>query len=175
MDPRLLDFIRPLLQDLDGVSRLDEVERVSRIARRLYTPPSPADARAFELLLLFHRLGNWLGKVGNLTRTALATGVGEAELHRLLAQVRRLHDVPQSDAEYAAAAAILIDAAGVRGLAERLARARREGMSVEDVARDELREPEIPQWFPAEGRVMLMERNEARRKVCRAILEEIEN
>jgi hypothetical protein len=172
MDPRLLDFVRPLLQDLDGVSRLGEVERVARIARRLYTPASPADARAFALLLLFHRLGHWLGKVGNLTRTALATGIAEAELHRLLASIRRLQDVPQSDAECAAAAAIAIDAAGVRGLAERLARARREGMSVEDVARDELRDLEIPQWFPAEGRAMLMERNELRRDMCRRILEE---
>jgi hypothetical protein len=35
---RLLSFVRPLYQDLDGVSRLDDVERIGRIARAIYTP-----------------------------------------------------------------------------------------------------------------------------------------
>jgi hypothetical protein len=168
MDERLAAFLRPLYQDLDGVSRMDEVERIARIARRLH----PADGdEQFELLLAFHRLGNWLGKVGNLTRTALATGVSEAALHGVAASIRHLN-APRSDAECAVAAAAIIDAAGVRGLAERLSRARREGMSVEDVARAELREAEVPQWFGAEARTMLSERVEAKREVCRRILEE---
>ena len=65
-------FLRPLYQDIDGYSRADDIERIAKIARRLHQPDSPADQRAFELLLRFHRLGNWLDKVGNLTRTALA-------------------------------------------------------------------------------------------------------
>src|ERR1043165_17215 len=88
-------YLRPLYQDLDGVSRMDEVERIARIARRLYDVAGDDD---FELLLAFHRLGNWLDKVGNLTRTALATGIPEAELHRVAASIRRLAD-PQTDAE----------------------------------------------------------------------------
>ena len=161
-------FLRPLYQDLDGVSRLGEVERIARIARQLY--PS-ADDPDFELLLAFHRLGHWLDKVGNLTRTALATGASEAQLHRVAASIRRL-DAPQSDAERAVAAATIIDAAGVRGLAERLTRARREGLSVDDVARVGLREVEVPEWFTAQARVMLLERAELRRDVCRRILGE---
>src|SRR4051812_38124621 len=119
---------------------MGEVERIAGIARRLYDAPDDPD---FELLLAFHRLGNWLGKVGNLTRTALATGVGEAQLHRVAASIRRL-DAPRSDAERAVAAAAIIDAAGVRGLAERLTRARREGLTIDDVARAELREVAVP-------------------------------
>ena len=168
MNERLLAFLRPLYQDLDGVSRMDEVERIARIARRLY---DAGDDRDFELLLAFHRLGNWLGKVGNLTRTALATGIAEGELHRVAASIRRL-DAPRSDAECAVAAAAIIDAAGVRGLAERLTRARREGLTIEDVARREMREVEVPEWFSPDARVMLLERVEARREVCRRILEE---
>src|SRR5207247_8699603 len=64
---RLEHFLRPLYQDLDGVSRFEDLERVARIARRLY----PRDDRAFELLLLFHGLGRWLEKIGNLSRTTL--------------------------------------------------------------------------------------------------------
>ena len=161
-------YLRPLYQDLDGLSRTDDVERIARIARRLY----PADGdRDFELLLAFHRLGNWLEKVGNLTRTALATGIAEAELHRVAASIRRL-DQPSSDAECAVAAATIIDAAGIRGLAERLTRARREGMTIDDVARAELREVDVPAWFSAKARTMLRERAETRREVCRKILED---
>jgi len=161
-------YLRPLYQDLDGVSRMDDVERIARIARQLYDVDDDAD---FELLLLFHRLGNWLEKVGNLTRTSLATGISEARLHRVAASIRRLDD-PQSDAERAVAAAAIIDAAGVRGLAERLTRARREGLTIDDVARAELHEVAVPEWFSAKARVMLMERTEARHEVCRQILGE---
>jgi len=160
-------YLRPLYQDLDGVSRMDDVERIARIARALH----PEGDAELELLLAFHRLGNWLDKVGNLTRTALATGLSEAQLHRVAASIRRLAD-PQTDAERAVAAATIIDAAGVRGLAERLTRARREGLTIDDVARAELRETAIPEWFSAEARTMLMERAEARRAVCRRILGE---
>jgi hypothetical protein len=160
-------YLRPLYQDLDGVSRMDEVERIAHIARQLYE----SDDRDFELLLVFHRLGHWLDKVGNLTRTALATGIPEADLHRVAASIRRLAN-PQSDAERAVAAATIIDVAGVRGLAERLTRARREGLTIDDVARAELREVAIPEWFSAEARTMLMERVEARREVCRRIMSE---
>jgi len=161
-------YLRPLYQDLDGVSRMDDVERIARIARQLYDADDDTD---FELLLLFHRLGNWLDKVGNLTRTSLATGISEARLHRVAASIRRLDD-PQSDAERAVAAAAIIDAAGVRGLAERLTRARREGLTIDDVARAELREVAVPEWFSAKARVMLLERAEARHEVCRQILGE---
>src|ERR1043165_1297331 len=146
-------FLRPLYQDLDGVSRMDEVERIARIARELYD----ADDPNFELLLAFHRLGHWLDKVGNLTRTALVTGIDEAALYRTADAIRHLDapalaagsaegalyrradalrplDAPRDDAECAVAAAVIIDAAGVRGLAERLTRARREGLTAEDVA-----------------------------------------
>jgi hypothetical protein len=160
-------FLLPLYQDLDGVSRWGEVERIARIARRLHD----ANDDDFELLLAFHRLGNWLDKVGNLTRAALATGIGEAALHRTADAIRHL-GAPRSDAERAVAAAILIDAAGVRGLAERLTRARREGLTIDDVARTGLREVEVPEWFTAQARVMLLERAEARRDVCRKILGE---
>ena len=161
-------FLRPLYQDLDGVSRMDEVERIARIARELY---DVSGDDAFELLLAFHRLGHWLDKVGNLTRTALVVGIDEAALYRTADAIRHL-DAPRDDAECAVAAAVIIDAAGVRGLAERLTRARREGLTVEDVARAGLREMEVPEWFSAKARVMLLERAEARRDVCRKILGE---
>jgi len=165
---RLRRFLRPLWQDLDGISRDAEIERIAAIARRLYRGD---DTRALELLLLFRPLGNWLDKVGNLSRTMLATGLGEAELRHASASIKRL-DPPETDEEIAVAAAVRIDGAGVRGLAERLARARREGKSVDEVAREGVEEPDMPEWFPADARVMLIERWEKRAAVCREILEE---
>lgn len=167
-DP-LRAFLAPLYQDLDGISRLEEIDRISAIARRLYEPD---DARAFELLLLFHGLGNWLEKVGNRSRTALATGISDSELRALSASIKRLDD-PQSDAERAVAAAVLIDTGGVRGLAERFARARREGQSMMDVVRDVLADSWIPAWMPESGRAWLERRHEARREVCRRLLDEM--
>src|SRR5438477_8273822 len=111
-------FLRPLYQDLDGVSHFDEMQRVGRIARML----APA-SRELELLIAFHRLGRWLEKVGNISRTVLAVPeLTESDLRRTAASIARL-DAPMSEAERAVAAAILIDSAGVRGLAERFVRA----------------------------------------------------
>jgi hypothetical protein len=165
---RLESFLLPLYQDLDGVSRFDTVERVERIARRLYAKSD----RAFELLLLFHGLGKWLAKMGNLSRTMLAVGgLSEEELRVTASAIQRL-DAPATEAERAVAAAILIDNAGVRGLAERFARSRREGQSVADVVRAALGEAENPQWLGAEARRLLDDRRETRRLFCRAILGE---
>lgn len=168
---RLESFLRPLYQDLDGVSRMPEVERIAAIARRVH--PSGADDHHFELLLLFHGLGRWLDKLGNLTRTALAVpGIGEEELRAVVHSIRRL-DAPQSEAERAVAAAVLIDGAGVRGLAESISRSRREGSSLMDVLRASLSDAAEPDWLPLDARTWLRRRREARREMCRRILEEL--
>ena len=130
-----------LWQDLDGVSREAEIDRISAIARSLYRGD---DDRALERLLLFRPLGKWLEKVGNISRTMLATGISERELRQTAASVKRLEH-PETEEEIAVAAAVRIDGAGVRGLAERLARARREGRSVEEVAAEGIEEPDVPE------------------------------
>jgi hypothetical protein len=165
---RLESFLRPLYQDLDGVSRFEEIERVASIARRLHA----VDDRAFELLLLFQGLGRWLEKVGNLSRAVLTVGVSEEELRTTAASIRRL-DQPSTNAERAVAAALLIDAAGVRGLAERLARSRREGSSVLDVVRNAVADVFEPEWLPSSAIPLLRTRRESRREMCRRILEEM--
>lgn len=168
-----MTFLLPYYQDLDGATRFDEVERIARLARRLYTP-APDDARAFELLLLFHRLGTWLEKVGNLSRTVLAVpGLGEHELRQTAASIRRL-EAPVTDAERATAAAVLLDSAGVRGLVELFTRARREGNSLMDVLRASLADVAVPPWLPPHAEQWLHARREARRAVCRRLLEELE-
>lgn len=169
----LESFLKPLYQDLDGVSRWDEVERIAKIARRLYAPAAPGDARAFELLLLFHRLGKWLDKVGNLSRVTLAVpGVGETELRRTAMSIQRL-DAPVTEAERAVAAAVLIDSAGIRGLTEHFARARREGSSMMDILRNVLSDVAVPEWLPPNAEEWLHRRRESRREVCRRLLEEL--
>ena len=170
---RLLTFVRPLYQDLDGLSRLDDVERVARIARAIHRPPSAADERDFELLLLFQGLGKWLEKVGNASRTSLAVGdVTEGELRRTAASIARLDD-PQTPAERAVATARLIDGAGVRGLAQRFAGARREGHSLAEVVREVVADSQIPDWVPENAREMLEKRFEIRRKFCQHLLDEL--
>jgi hypothetical protein len=168
---RLETFLLPFYQDLDGASRFDEVERIGRIARKLHTPSR--DDRSFELLLLFHRLGTWLEKVGNLSRVLLGVpGLTETELRRTAASIRRL-DAPVTEDERAVAAAILLDQAGIRGLAELLGRARREGNSLMDVLRASLSDINVPEWFPPHAEEWLHKRRESRREVCRKLLEEI--
>lgn len=170
---RLETFLRPYYQDLDGASRFDDVERIARIARRLHSP-SAADERAFELLLLFHRLNTWLEKVGHLSRTLLGVpGLSEVELRETARSIRRL-DSPTTDAERAVAAAVLIDNAGVRGLVELFARARREGNSTMDVLRASLADVEVPEWLPSGAEELLHARRESRREVCRALLAELD-
>jgi hypothetical protein len=164
-------FLRPLYQELDGASRMDEVERIATIARRL--GPPPADDRHFELLLLFHRLGRWLEKLGNLSRATLVIpSLTEEELRRVAQSIRRL-DMPETEAERAVAAAILIDGAGVRGIAEQISRSRREGSSLMDVLRAALSDVFEPEWLPAQASVWLRQRRESRRLFCRTLLEEI--
>ncbi len=171
---RLETFLRPFYQDLDGVSRFDDAERIAKIARRLYTPATPEDERALELLLLFHRLGKWLEKVGNLSRTLLGVeGLTEEDLRRTAASIRRL-DEPVTPGERAVAAAVLIDNAGVRGLVEHFSRARREGNSVMDVLRAVLSDVAVPEWLPDGAEEWLYARREARREVCKKLLEELD-
>ena len=170
---RLETFLLPLYQDLDGVSRFADVERIAAIARRLYEAPTDEERRAFDLLILFHGLGKWLERVGNASRTALAVGgLTEAELWRTAASIRRLEN-PETAAERAVAGAIVIDGAGVRGLAMKFASARREGHSLLDVVRDELAASWIPEWMPESGRPWLEQRFDAKRRVCRQVLEEL--
>ncbi len=166
---RLESFLRPLYQDLDGISRWDEVERIARIARSI----DRRDDDTLELLLLFHGLGRWLEKVGNISRTVLTVdGVDEAALRRTAASIRKL-DAPESDVERVVAAAILIDRSGVRGLAQRFAAARREGHSVVDVVREALAESWVPEWVPESARPILEERLDKRREFCAAVLGEL--
>ena len=159
----LESFLKPLYQDLDGVTRFDDVERIGTIARRLANP-----SRELELLILFHALPGWLDKVGNLSRTLLACDVTEAELRKTAASLKRLDD-PVTDAERALASAIAIDNAGVAGLARELGRARREGRTIEEVAREDIQAPE---WMRGEARKMFEERAARRGEVCREILKE---
>jgi hypothetical protein len=170
---QLEEFLRPLYQDLDGASRVAEVERIAAIARRLYTPP-PQEAHLFELLLRFHRLGRWLDKVGNLSRTMLAVGgLSASDLRSTAASIARL-DGPVTDAERAVAAAVLIDGAGVRGLTELFSRARREGNSLMDVLRAALSDVDAPDWLSPRAEEWLRVRREARREFCRTLLEELQ-
>lgn len=170
---KLETFLRPHYQDVDGgTTRFEEVERLAKIARRIYTPATEQDERAFELLLYFHRLGTWLEKVGNLSRTLLSVGgLDEHELRRTAASIRRLDD-PQTAYERAVAAAILIDEGGVRGLTDRFTRARREGSSLMDVLRAALSDVAVPDWLSANAEEWLRRRREARREVCKRLLEE---
>lgn len=169
----LASFLRPLYQDVDGASHTDAMERISKIARRLYQPPTPAAERDLDLLLRFHRLGNWLDKMGNLTRTALAVeDISGAELRRTAASIKRL-DAPVTEAERAVAAATLIDGAGVRGLAEHFAHARREGASQMDVLRNVLADVFVPEWMSEQAEEWLHARREARRQFCKRLLEEL--
>jgi hypothetical protein len=68
---------------------------------------------------------------------------------------------------------MLIDGAGVRGLAQRIAGARREGHTLTDVIREAVTDAWIPAWLPESARPMLEKRFEARRKFCEALLEEL--
>jgi hypothetical protein len=171
---RLEGFLRPLYQDLDGISRFDQVERIAAIAHRLHTPSSDGEERAFELLLLFHLLGRWLEKVGNLSRAVLSVGgLSEEELRATASSIRRLDD-PETPIERAVAAAAIIDEGGVRGLTEHFTRARREGNSLMDILRAALAETTVPSWMSPPAATWLHVRHEARRTVCRRLLEELQ-
>lgn len=128
---RLQQLVTPLYQDLDGASRLDQVNRVSRIARRLYQPPDQPARQQFELLLLFQGLGSWLDRVGSISRVMLAAGpsLAEQDLRGVGRSLQPLGN-PSTDAERALAAARLIDQAGLGGLAERIVSARSEKATV---------------------------------------------
>lgn len=166
---RLDAFLLPLHQDLDGRSKFEDVQRVAAIARSLL-PPEAVD-EDFELLLRFHALGNWLERMGNASRTVLATGIGEEQLRTVARSVRRL-ETPLTAQERALAAAVLIDEAGVRGLAERFSRARREGLTISEVAESALRESAVPDWLEGEARERYAARRESCRAFCRMLLEE---
>lgn len=172
---RLVALIRPQHQDLDGLSHFEEVERTARLARQLYRKSGPAADRHFELMLLFQRLGPWLRKVGNLSRTLLVSRpeVEELDLRRVAQSLGRL-ETPESESEIALAAAQLIESCGLRALVERFNRARREGLTVRLVA-DEVIGAAIPDrpWLTDEARALVRQRFAKQQAVCRDLIEEM--
>lgn len=178
MDPsvraRAEGFIRPLYQDLDGVSRYQDVERIEKIARILFRAGSSDEEQDFTLLLLFHGLERWLKKVGSISRASLVIGEGvsEGDLRRVSDSLSRL-DAPVTPAEKALAAAILIDASGARGLAVRFAHARREGSSADEIAREEMSPSKRPSWLDSRASQWLDRRDATRREVCARVLGEL--
>ena len=167
MFEQLLTVLRPIYQDLDGITHEAEIDRVSQIARMLVE-----STRELDLLLLLYPAVKWLEKPRNFSRVALTGGVPEDELRATLASIRRFPH-PQSREERAVASAILIDRSGLRGLAESFAFARREGRSVADVAREAIADNTIPEWMDDRAAVMLEERLQQRRAFCQALLAEV--
>jgi len=157
----LLRFVRPLLQDLDGHSRLPEVERVARIATRILdSQDSPAER---DLLFYLHPLGSWLKKTGNRSRALLSLqGVASAEeLFRVESSITRL-DHPVSELETALASALIIDRAGVRGAVQQLASARREGLTIDEAVQKLSDVEPIPLWMSEKALTCLRGRLKAR-------------
>lgn len=171
---RVETFIKPLYQDLDGVSRFGDLERIEKIARILHQTDSAEEEHHFTLMILFHGLDRWLRKMGSVSRACLVIGepVSESDLRQVSESLRRL-DAPATPAERALAAAILIDAAGARGLALRMSHARREGTALEEIAREEVDTPQRPPWLDARSLRWLEQRDAARRRACSLILAEL--
>jgi hypothetical protein len=99
-------------------------------------------------------------------------GVSEGELRAIAGSIARLGN-PESEVERAVAAALFVDSAGLRGLAQRFASARREGHSVTDVIREAVTEEAWPEWLPPAAGPLLRKRFEARRRFCQELLEEL--
>lgn len=169
-------FVKPLYQDLDGVSRFDDVSRIGRLARALYEPVGDEERAHFELLILFHRLGGWLSRLGNASRVVFGSGgmLSEEHVRRLQRSLERL-EAPESEVERAVAAAIAVDCAGVQGAVQRLAASRREGQTQLEEARQMLAEPrEPPGWMDARAAAWFGRRTDAARRVAEAIVAESE-
>lgn len=172
---RLVLLIQPLHQDLDGLSHYEEIGRTSALARRFYRSTTPEEDRHFELILLFQRLGPWLLKVGNLSRTLLVSrpDVNEMDLRRVSQSLARL-DGPKSEAERALSTAMLIESCGARALVERFTRARREGLTARGVAEEILSAsaPDRP-WLVEEARTLIRRRFEKQQDFCRELIAEV--
>ena len=114
-------------------------DRVSAIARRLYSPPAPEARHRFDLLLQFQNLERWLARVGSISRAALTIGppVTEQDLVWVLNTLRRLEE-PVSPEARALSTALRIDQGGIRGLVESFGAARREGTTIMEIVHREM-------------------------------------
>ena len=171
---RIESFLKPLYQDLDGGSRLEEALRIGEIAATLYHPQTETERRHFDVLILFQRLGKWLDKPRNFSRAVLVLEptITTMELRRAARVLSSLEN-PTEAAAIALAAAAIIDAAGLRGLAEDFASARREGTTALEIAAGSLAHDEpLPEWFPEQGHTLIDQRRQRRREVCRMLLDE---
>ena len=169
----IVRFVRPLLQDLDGQSRLPEVERVARIASRLHDDPDEMKYR--DLLFYLHPLGSWLRKTGNRSRALLALkGIAtDQELFRVENSISRL-EVPQTALEIALASALLIDRAGVRGAVQQLASARREGLTIDEAVQKLAEDEPSPTWMSPKALEWLNGRKKSRIDFIRSFQTETE-
>ncbi|HUP65521.1 MAG TPA: hypothetical protein VM557_09585 [Thermoanaerobaculia bacterium] len=169
---RLEAFLRPLYQDLDGVSRFEDVDRIEALARGV--AGNGELGVHLELLVLFHRLGGWLARMGNASRVVLAAGgVLQKDVVAQTSDSLAHLDAPRNEAERVIAAALLIDSAGVRGVVSRLAHARRDGQSMSGAAAEFLSEKiEAPEWMNERARELLRLRTEAARSFAQQVIDE---
>ncbi|HVR44565.1 MAG TPA: hypothetical protein VMS56_14095 [Thermoanaerobaculia bacterium] len=173
---QLESFLKPLYQDLDGLSHFGDVERIGAIARRLHQPPAESERLELELLILFHRLGGWLSHMGNPSRVVFASEgrLSEDLVMRVAVSLGRLDD-PGTEAERAVASALAIDSAGASGLVHGFFQARREGRTPIEHAREVMEsEPGVPPWMGPDAAAWLLARRRRARELAARILEEHE-
>ena len=159
----ILQFVRPLLQELDGHSRLPELERVRTIAERLLTEERGDDRLDRELFFHLYPLRAWLRKSGNRSRMTLALRevATEQQLIDVERSIGRIED-PQTPLEIALASALRIDEAGLRGSAQQISFSRREGLSLDEAITRLSESEETPAWMTARARDWLNVRKHSR-------------
>lgn len=121
-------FVRPLYAGLDGVQTFDRVGRLARhvadIADIASTgPPGTVDAALLELLLLLHGAADRLGSLapgGRLDLFLRGLGLADELVRSARSALGRFREDPRSPEERLLHDALLLDAAGVAAVVERL-------------------------------------------------------
>jgi hypothetical protein len=136
---KIEEYVRPLAVGLDGVTNYGDVERMVSAAEAIAQGESGLDRDLLFLLAAFSGQEKWVSRMGHRSRTEIflaSLGIAPRTVQRLFRGLARFATDPAAREEKIVHDAVRLDAMGAYGIAQSLADAYRERLSILEMAEE---------------------------------------
>jgi hypothetical protein len=134
---KVLEYVRPLVVGLDGMTNFGDVERMVAAAEAVADGGPGLDRDLLFLLAVFSGQEKWVSRMGHRSRTELflaSLGVRRETIRALFRGLTRFETAPAGPEEEAVHDALRLESLGAYGVARGLADAYRERLDILEMA-----------------------------------------
>jgi hypothetical protein len=134
---KIEEYVRPLAVGLDGVTNYGDIERMVSAAETMAEGDERVDHDLLFLLAVFSGQEKWVSRMGHRSRTERylgSLGVPAKTVQKLFRALTRFETEPASPEEEIVHDAVLLEAMGAYGIANGLAHAYRERLTILEMA-----------------------------------------